>query len=653
MPSCAHDNRCSRRGPAVLASIAALAAMLAVPLSAVAAPRDRDHDHLSDRYEVKHSHTNPRLPDTDGDRLRDGFEVRHSRTNPRKKDTDGDGLTDGYELKHVNTSPRRTDTDRDGASDRTELLLGTDPLTKGKKKPPRPTSDLLPPETQINSGPSGTVTTGDASFTFAASDTGSTFQCRVDAGTWASCSSPKAYSGLANGWHTFDVRATDAAGNTDASPATRTWTVAVPPPPDTTAPDTTISGGPSGIVTTGNASFTFSSSETGSTFECRIDAGSWGSCSSSKAYSGLADGSHTFDVRATDTAGNTDASPASRTWAVAAAAPPDTTPPDTTVTGGPSGSVTTGNASLTFTSSETGSTFACRIDAGAWASCTSPKAYSGLADGSHTFEVRATDPAGNTDTSPASRTWSVAVPPTPAAPTASFTWSPQNPQDPPATVTFTSTGTCPATPCTYEWRHGPPGNEPIGTGQTASWTFQSTGAKTVVLRVTDSLGRFAEATNTITVSNSAPPPPPPDADGDGVPDASDQCPGTPAGTPVDATGCPTSTPPPTNGPFPDASNTGVPAGTVLTPSGGLTITTAGAVINAREITGQVVVNAPNVTIRNSRIRSNSMWVVDNSSTRVGDRGQRDHEPAGGGPEQLPQRDRRRQLHGAPHGADGV
>jgi Bacterial TSP3 repeat len=105
MPSCAHDNRCSRRGPAVLASIAALAAMLAVPLSAEAAPRDRDHDHLSDRYEVKHSHTNPRLPDTDGDRLRDGFEVRHSHTNPRKKDTDGDGLTDGYELKHVNTSP--------------------------------------------------------------------------------------------------------------------------------------------------------------------------------------------------------------------------------------------------------------------------------------------------------------------------------------------------------------------------------------------------------------------------------------------------------------------------------------------------------------------------------------------------------------------
>jgi hypothetical protein len=75
-------------------------------------------------------------------------------------------------------------------------------------------------------------------------------------------------------------------------------------------------------------------------------------------------------------------------------------------------------------------------------------------------------------------------------------------------------------------------------------------------------------------------------------------------------------PPPAPAPIgaPAGSNTGVPAGTTLTPSGSMTITTAGAVIDAREITGHVVVSAPNVTIRNSRIRSNDMWAIDNNST---------------------------------------
>ena len=40
----------------------------------------------------------------------------------------------------------------------------------------------------------------------------------------------------------------------------------------------------------------------------------------------------------------------------------------------------------------------------------SPKAYTGLAPGSHTFEVRATDPAGNVDPTPATRTWTVTGP---------------------------------------------------------------------------------------------------------------------------------------------------------------------------------------------------------------------------------------------------
>src|SRR5206468_2668593 len=99
--------------------------------------------------------------------------------------------------------------------------------------------------------------------------------------------------------------ATDPAGNTDPTPASQTFTV------DTAAPDTTIDSGPADPdPTNDNApTFTFSATETGSTFECRVDAGSFASCSSPSATSTLSDGSHTFSVQATDPAGNTDPTP--------------------------------------------------------------------------------------------------------------------------------------------------------------------------------------------------------------------------------------------------------------------------------------------------------------------------------------------------------
>src|SRR5207302_8738410 len=103
-------------------------------------------------------------------------------------------------------------------------------------------------------------------------------------------------------------RATDVAGNTDASPATQTWTV------DLTAPNTTIDASPSSPSNDTTPTFAFSSSEPGSTFECRVDGGSWATCTSPHTTAALAEGSHPFEVRATDLSGNTDATPASFTW---------------------------------------------------------------------------------------------------------------------------------------------------------------------------------------------------------------------------------------------------------------------------------------------------------------------------------------------------
>lgn len=277
--------------------------------------------------------------------------------------------------------------------------------------------DSIAPETSIDSGPTGTVDTGTVSFAFSSSEDPSTFACRLDTGGFSPCSSPREYSGLSNGPHTFMVRATDGAGNTDLAPATQAFVVDVASS-DTTPPDTTITSGPTGTITTSSASFGFGSTESGSSFECRLDSGSFSDCSSPKAHSGLADGAHTFYVRATDAAGNPDASPASRSFTVDTSPPPDTTPPETTIVSGPSGTIGSSSASFGFASSEAGSTFECSLDGQAFAGCGTPRDYAALSDGAHTFAVRAIDVAGNLDVTPATRSFTVetAVDPPPPPP---------------------------------------------------------------------------------------------------------------------------------------------------------------------------------------------------------------------------------------------
>jgi hypothetical protein len=335
-----------------------------------------------------------------------------------RTDSDNDGLSNWTETHKTATDPRRFDTDEDGFGDGAEVDAGTDPLNPastpaGPPAPPPvvppPPADTTAPETTISSGPSGTTTSTSASLGFSSSESQSTYRCSLDSGTWSACTSPKSYSGLATGTHIFSVQATDAAGNADASPATRSWTVqAEALPADTTAPDTAISSGPSGTVTATTATLGFSSSESGSTYHCSLDSGAWAVCTSPKTYSALATGPHAFSVKATDAAGNTDASPATRGWTVQTEAPPaDTTPPDTVISSGPFGTTTSTVASLSFSATEGGSSFQCKLDTGSWAGCTSPRSYSGLAVGSHSFSVKATDAAGNTDATPAAQSWTV------------------------------------------------------------------------------------------------------------------------------------------------------------------------------------------------------------------------------------------------------
>ena len=317
----------------------------------------------------------------------------------------------------------------------TDLAGNTDLTPASRAWSVTAAADTTPPDTSIVSGPSGSTTSTTASLAFSATES-ATFECRLDAGAWSACTSPKAYTGLAVGVHTFDVRATDTAGNTDLSPASRGWTVTAPS--DTTAPDTTITSGPTGSGPATSAALAFTASEAGSTFECRLDGGTWASCPSPKSYAAMAVGAHTFDVRATDAAGNIDASPATRTWTVTAAA--DTTPPDTAITGGPAASTTETTATTSFTSTESGSTFQCRLDGGAWSACASPEGDSGLAVGVHAFDVRATDAAGNVDATPATRTWTI-VAPAPPPPTADTTAPDTSLTSGPTTVTTSRSAT--------------------------------------------------------------------------------------------------------------------------------------------------------------------------------------------------------------------
>src|SRR5207249_782746 len=71
------------------------------------------------------------------------------------------------------------------------------------------TVDNTPPDTLLTSTPPG-VAPDSATFEFAASEAGSSFECSLDGGVFAACTSPRSYSGLAPGTHGFSVRAIDA-----------------------------------------------------------------------------------------------------------------------------------------------------------------------------------------------------------------------------------------------------------------------------------------------------------------------------------------------------------------------------------------------------------------------------------------------------------
>jgi uncharacterized delta-60 repeat protein len=251
-----------------------------------------------------------------------------------------------------------------------------------------------PPTTKITFTPPATTGAQDATFAFASNLTGSRFQCRIDSGAFANCTSGQAFGPLSFATHTFTVRAIDHFNHVDPAPPSYRWTICSGC--DTT-PRTSLTGEPPALTNARTATFTFIADDPSDTFQCQLDGGAFSPCASPDQLAGVADGSHTFVVRAVNGLGP-DPAPPSYRWTV------DTVAPHTTITSGPSGTLTSPTATFAFTSSKPGSSFQCKLDGAAFTPCISPMTYL-VAAGKHTFFVRAVDPAGNLDPAPPSRTF--------------------------------------------------------------------------------------------------------------------------------------------------------------------------------------------------------------------------------------------------------
>ena len=193
--------------------------------------------------------------------------------------------------------------------------------------------DDTEPDTGITDGPTGTVIDNDVTFTYTGTDNVSpaanlTYSYRLEGSedTWSeyATATVKSYTDLPNGTYTFFVRTKDQAGNVDSVPASRSFTVNVTVP-DSTEPDTEITGGPTETVTDNDVTFTYTGTDNESptenlTYSYRLEGSedTWSeyATATAKSYTDLPNGTYTFFVRAKDQAANVDSVPASRSFTV-------------------------------------------------------------------------------------------------------------------------------------------------------------------------------------------------------------------------------------------------------------------------------------------------------------------------------------------------
>jgi hypothetical protein len=160
--------------------------------------------------------------------------------------------------------------------------------------------DRTAPETLLLAARPAPRTSGTASFV---SETAAGFECQVQSGAWAACTSPLSAPAGA----TVAVRARDAAGNADPTPAVASL-----------AP---LSGAL--VYGSASASFVLAGQRSSNALLCRLNTGSWTPCPESLTFTGLSYGTHALSVR---DPGMPDVAGASIAWTAPVPAPSLITP---------------------------------------------------------------------------------------------------------------------------------------------------------------------------------------------------------------------------------------------------------------------------------------------------------------------------------------
>lgn len=170
-------------------------------------------------------------PDGDGDGKFDAADNCPAAPNADQADLDADGAGD----------PCDTDQDGDGLSDAVEIAIGSDPRSANSDSDPVPDGadacptiagtlpngcpDTVLPDTVITAGPAAKTKKRGATFEFISTEPSTSFACSLDHKPFVPCSSPATFKKLRRTKHTFEVRAIDAVGNLDPTPATAAWKV--------------------------------------------------------------------------------------------------------------------------------------------------------------------------------------------------------------------------------------------------------------------------------------------------------------------------------------------------------------------------------------------------------------------------------------------